>query len=179
MSNYLADMENMKINVNWGTIYVGWEGPGKSDRLLNFEDIFNYASNKLTVNNTEEESFMTELLSLYGDTKANDTELIRKYLHQLMILSQVDKALEEKKWVVVLLSKLLKTLNPSEEIKTLTELTSFWAMFDYPEYSPHIVQGRKNSIKPKEYYTQEFSKKMVSEHEKWMTWEISNFSSKH
>jgi hypothetical protein len=176
MIDYLETMKEMNIKVNWGTVYLGWLGPGKFHRLLSFINVFDYGSSLLKNQNTEEERIIIEILSLSGDAKENDTELIKKYLSNLKDLTKYNKEVEQRKWTVVLLKELLERLDKSKAIEVLTELTSFWAKFDYPEYSPHLVQGRNNSIRPQKYYTTEFSSRMILQHKRWIADQILTFS---
>lgn len=167
--SYIEKMKAVNIKANWGTLYLGWLGIGTCSRLISFEDIFKFGSHRLENHNAEEERLILELLALTGTTEENDTELVRKRLYTLAAFTKYNEDIEQRKWAVVLLKDLLIDLTRKNCITCLTELTSFWAQFGYPEYSPHVVQGRLNSIEPESYYTDKFCNTILTKHRKWIS----------
>ena len=41
--SYLDDMTTAGLPIGWGTLLVGWDGPGKYGRLLNADQVFSFA----------------------------------------------------------------------------------------------------------------------------------------
>jgi len=57
---------------------------------------------------------------------------------------------------------------PDEPMYGLIAFTEFWARFDYPDDSPHVVQGQNNCITPQEYYTKQNYDDMIIRHKNWL-----------
>ncbi|HDK7169786.1 TPA: DUF2247 family protein [Clostridium botulinum] len=151
-----------KISINWTTIIIGWYGPGKFIRQLNEKDIINYAINLIVNDDNQQE----EVLMLASCTEKDCCE-IEELINKLANKEKVNKEIEERKWQVILLMNLLNNLNNSPTYG-LIEITEFWEKFSYPENSPHVVQGLKNSISPFEYYSKENFAIIINMHKQWI-----------
>lgn len=158
----LEQLKKNKISVNWTTIIIGWYGPGKFVRQLKEKDIIDYAINIIL--NDENQKQEVLLLASYSE---KDCCEIEELLNKLAKEEKVNKEVEERKWEVILLMNLLKGLSDSPTYG-LIELTDFWEKFDYPVYSPHVVQGVRNNISPSDYYTKENYRALVNMHEQWI-----------
>lgn len=158
----LEQFRENKLGLNWTTIIIGWYGPGKFGRQLKEKDIIDYAVNLII--NDENQKQEVLLLASYNE---KDCCEIEELLKKLANEEEVNKEVEEKKWEVILLMNLLKGLS-DRPIDGLIELTDFWEKFDYPEYSPHVVQGVRNNISPSEYYTKENYHDLVNMHQQWI-----------
>lgn len=151
-----------KVPITWTTLLIGIEGPGKFEGLLESQDVINYAIEFMDLDN----DYPKEVLELASAYK-HENELVKKLVLDLSSKEKVDREDETKKWIVILLKEKLNNL-PESPLYGLIALTEFWEKFNYPEYSPHTIQGRGNEIKPEEYYSNDFYKNCVFEHRKWI-----------
>ena len=62
---------------------------------------------------------------------------------------------DKRKWIAIYLLKTLDALDDKDYINGLVTVGDVWAMFDFPDFSPHIIQGKNNNITPTEYYTED------------------------
>lgn len=156
---------------NWTTILEGWRRSREQSPVITAEEITRFAEERLSaVNDVSELDLVVGLLSL--DLHSADGANIEKHLSQLSELTGGDSAREIRKWRVILLEDVLKNL-PSDPLYALIELTDFWASFDYPEDSPHEVQGRGNNITPSAYYQPETLERLIRQHRTWIQEEKS------
>jgi hypothetical protein len=158
----LKRFEEEGIEINWLTIVIGWYGPGKYTRLLLNKDIIEYATNLIVEQNNQEEQVL-----MLASCREQDSEEIDTILNKLALGVVTSKDTEERKWVLILLKDLLFSIS-SNLIQGLVEITSFWEKFNYPSYSPHIIQGVNNNIKPKDYYSEQNYKKIIEAHKIWV-----------
>jgi hypothetical protein len=170
-NDYLKKFEDNNLSVNWTTILIGLKGPGKFEGKLSIGDVTNYAISKIEQNSSQCE----EVLILAG-LNEEDSELVYKYVKNLADGEDKDKEVELRKWIVILLKDVINTINP-DPLNGLIQFTEFWEKFDYPKFSPHIIQGINNTITPKEYYTPENFKRIVNLHDLWVKKEKEKLSS--
>lgn len=161
--NYIKRLQALGFPITWTLIFTGWNGPGKLGRLINVDDISEYATEMI---DRPEESYSPEAVSLAG-ASTQDTELVETCLKKLSATETVSLEFEARKWRYVLLEKCLETL-PKDPVEGLVALTAFWEQFDYPADCPHQVQGRKNQVAPNEYYTMPNYEDTVRRHVNWM-----------
>lgn len=153
------------IPINWTTIKVGWQGVGKYvRRLIEVDDIILFAVEAHS--NCSVEQSKTVLL-LMGVTE-KDKELIDSCLHKLHLLEGKDVSLEARKWRLGMVEELISDLE-NEALGGLLQLTEFWEQFNFPDDSPHVVQGLNNAITPKDYYTEINFKSIIEHHKKWIS----------
>jgi hypothetical protein len=146
---------------------MGWDGNVKFKRQLTGQNIVNFAMRKLEDGN---ESIDVALLA---SSQAANEEEISELLKKLSDSENINADTEFRKWRVVYVSKNLPT-NQTEYVQGLIELCDIWILFDFPDDSPHIFQGRNNFITPSEYYTQENYLELLGKHKKWIEKEISD-----
>jgi hypothetical protein len=151
--SWLDDMAAAGLPITWGTLLVGWEGPGKHGRLVDADEVFAFA-----------EPLMETLPAETVAALADRDELPRT-LRELA--AGADRARELRKWRWVMLRRALEEL-PKEPMYALLALTDFWERFDYPADSPHVVQGRGNQLSPAEYFTDENYRRIVDAHQRWL-----------
>ena len=155
-------MTSDNIAVNWSTILIGWYGPGKYDRQLSVAEIAAYAQD-LIEGNPEQPGAVLKL----AGARDGETEMVEYSLKQLAALEPGEENTEVRKWRLYLLKELEPTLN-DDPLYGLIALTEFWEKFDYPDDSPHVVQGRGNDQDPQQYYTPENFLNLRKLHREWM-----------
>lgn len=162
MDEDLQRIRNADLPVTWGTLLVGSGGLGHSGPLVTPAAISAYALDRLSTG-SEPRAELVELL----DGPPNDQNELTQLLRSLAQADGADLALEERKWRLVLLERLLNSLGP-DPIDGLLELTEFWLGLGFPEDSPHVVQGRDNSIQPGRYYTVAKFQEALARHKEWL-----------
>jgi hypothetical protein len=162
MSNALRDMRAAGIPVNWDVVRVGWTGPGTLGRQLTVDDIRTFADDAIIEARGAEAAAIATL-----STATSEHEVMENLEHLGSLSLEGERA-----WRVFLLGRLLEAL-PASPVDALAELTSFWSAFGFPSESPHIVQGRGNTISPAEYYTRDMKDRMVSAHRAWVAQELT------
>ena len=161
-NDYLNKFKEINLSVNWLTILIGLEGPGKFEAKLTAKDVTNYAISKVEKNNYIHEEVIT-IAGVYN----GDTDLLIKCVKKLVGKEVHNKEVELKKWIIVLLIDILKDIN-QDPLYGLIQLTEFWEKFDYPKFSPHIIQGVNNKISPKNYYTEKNFHNILNLHHDWI-----------
>lgn len=160
----------------WTTVRVGWDGLGvlspwperwtEFSPLLSPDEIAAYAYERMTTSSgREEERLIVELLGL--DLQTESRETVGDRLRSLSELDGRESEIELRKWRVVLLEQVLRTL-PHDALYGLMALSEFWQGFGFPSDSPHEVQGRGNAIDPSEYYQQDNMDRIVGRHRAWI-----------
>ena len=165
--SYLDAFGSAGIGVNWSTIAIGWDGPGKWPRLLTLEDVQTFASLALCAPQTANEA---NLVGIVAASSADIEDVTRK-IHSLAIASRADVEHELRKWRVILLKEALWKI-PRDPIYGLIALTEFWDKFNFPGDSPHIVQGRGDTTSPEDYYTEENYRRLLQRHASWVDFEV-------
>lgn len=159
------------FEITWTLLNIGFDGSAKFKKQLDVQDIINYAINKME---DGDESLDVVLLA---SSHAANAEEISELLKNLSKSEKVNTDVECRKWRVLCVSKNLPNIQ-DEYIQGLIELGDIWLMFDFPDNSPHVFQGRNNSITPNEYYTQENYEKLLENHRKWLDKEIADLRNK-
>lgn len=157
----LERFKKNKLPVNWATILIGWNGPGKFTRILTGQEIIEYALELI-----ESDSNVLEEVWLLVGCNKNDTEEIQDLLVKLASV-ECNEANEVLKWQIVLLQDELEKID-KRPLYGLLQLTEFWDKFNYPSDSPHIVQGMNNEVSPEEYYTKENFDNLIRAQNEWV-----------
>lgn len=167
-----AALQNFKrkFQVSWTTLLAGWRGLGQLGRLVTTPDIAQFALEQL-----ESTPGGNPALAELATASEAETGQVDRYLVQLASAAKKDYQTEVRKWTIILLEKQLEEL-PNDPLYGLLQLTEFWAALDFPDYSPHEVQGKGNGLSPSEYYSQENYAKAVEEHKRWIEQESLNLS---
>ena len=167
----LKDFKDKGFNVSWKLINIGFHGSEEFYEELSSKDIINYAISILesdfkdSVYKRLVEEIACEYEENYGKLDYNIKELVK-------LENNIDYKLEFRKWVYMYVSINLK--KNSDNIQGLIELTELWAKLDFPDFSPHIVQGVNNDIIPQDYYTTENYNYLLRKHFEWLEGELKN-----
>lgn len=164
----LHDFRDKRLNINWRTIQIGWNGPGKFLRQLTEKEIIDYAIELVTKAETQPEDIWT----LAGLSVGSSDE-IDIVLGRLVDIEKSDFDIEMRKWRVLLVNNALDNLK-NEPLYDLIALTEVWEKFNYPADSPHIVQGFNNSITPQEYYDNKNLEITIKQHRDWVDAELKS-----
>ena len=164
----LKDFKDKQLNINWRTIQIGWNGPGRFLRQLTFKEIIDYAVELVTKEETQSEDVWILAGLSEGDTNEIDTVLTR-----LVDNEKGDFNIELRKWRVLIIINELNNLK-NEPVYDLIALTEAWEKFGYPIDSPHVVQGLINSLIPQEYYSKENLEKTIKQHRDWVDFELKS-----
>ncbi len=170
MKNRLNLFKELKTDINWKTIYFGWKGIGRKDRLIEINEIVNYAIGT-AVNNSDCESEVLEIASIYKGNSDGVEELLKSLSEKELSNDEI----EIRKWILILLVEVLKGLSV-EPLYGLIELGEFWSQFDYPDFMPFQLQGRGNNISPEEYYTRGNYEKVIESHRKYVDRELEKLN---
>lgn len=163
----LQEFKDNSINLNWQTILIGLVGPGKLPPQVTPKEAVSYA-----IDLVSRDSNQSDVVWALAGSNENDTTEIKNLVREL---ANKEKGLQEDeldKWKVIMLKKELTELK-NDPIYDLIKLTEFWEMFNFPDDSPHVVQGMRNSIFPQDYYTKENYEKIIDNHRKWIERKIS------
>lgn len=167
----IRDFIEKEFGISWTLLNMGWDGSAKFKRQLAGQDIIDFAMSKME---DGDESIDVVLLA---SSHATDAEEISELLKRLSDGEEVDADNEFRKWRAIYVSKNLPDIQ-AEYIQGLIELGDIWALLDFPDDSPHVFQGRNNSITPNEYYTKENYVKLLEKHQEWLEKEIADLESK-
>lgn len=160
---FLNQAQLLGIPLSWELIRCAWDGTNELPRGVTVRVIQDFA-----LAQTESASG-NELRRLADLTSQDDYEEISKALYHLApeISDRAQRAFR-----LMRVHRVLDQL-PSDPLEGLMELTSFWGSLEFPLDSPHIVQGRDNSIRPEEYFTQGFFREILDRHNEWVRGELS------
>jgi len=153
--SYLDDMTAAGLPIGWGTLLVGWDGPGKHGRLVDADEVFAFAEPLM-------EGLPAETVAALADP-----DELPPALRELAAREGANRDRELRKWRLVMLKRAMTEL-PKDPLYGLIALTEFWERFDYPSDSPHIVQGRGNQLSPAEYFTDQNYRSILDDHERWI-----------
>jgi hypothetical protein len=170
------DKLSATFDTNWTTILVGWQGLGvlspwperwvEFPPLISAEEIADYSYARLVhSSDANERDLIEKLLSVKLQTQSRQE--IRNVLKRLSDMLGGNEAIELRKWRMVLLEDLLGTM-PKDALYGLMALSEFWQKFGFPADSPHVVQGRGNTITPSEYFQQENLDRLLGCHQAWL-----------
>ena len=160
--NKLRLLIEKQLKLNWVTILIGWEGPGKYTPQLIPKDIIEFATELVTNEDNQPESVW-----ILAGTSENDVTEVENLISQLAQSETVDRETELRKWRAILVEDALNNLS-DDPLYGLIGLTEVWGNFDYPTDSPHSVQGVNNSLSPQEYYTQDNYNHIIELHRAWI-----------
>lgn len=161
----IQEFKKNNFKTTWKLLNIGFKGSDIFANQLYSNDILEYAIEKLETDECDD--LVCELASEY----ANNTEGIDSLLKQLSRKEDTDESLELRKWRVVIVAQEI-TNKKDNCINGLMSLGDLWISMGYPEDSPHIFQGRENSITPEQYYTDENYCKIFEQHIAWLKKEI-------
>jgi len=167
----IKDFFEKGFEITWTLLNIGFEGSTKFKRQLNGQDIINYAITKM------EDDVETLDVVLLASSHIANTEEISELLKKLSNSEKVNADIEFRKWRAMYVSKHLPDIQ-NECIQGLIELGDIWVMFDFPDDSPHVFQGRNNTITPEEYYTQENYERLLEIHREWLDKEFDDLRKK-
>ncbi len=163
-----ADLKEFEdiFPINWTTLLLGLEGPGNYLNVISTLDVVNYVEQKVN-----KDAIICNQLVMSLSNYSDDKTALIACLRELIKTEDEDMDVELKKWQLYLLKKTIASL-PEDPIHGLIMLTDFWEKFDYPENSPHKVQGKDVSTHPNDYYTKDNYIRIVQQHENWLKNEI-------
>ena len=163
----------MGIPVTWGTLLVGFaEGHG----VLTGEEFAAFAIERASQTSTLGSELVDAMF-----VNPQDDEAVLATLRVLCEIERPEMGRETRKWRLLLVEDRLADL-PSDPVDGLFGLTEFWSGLDFPPDSPHVVQGRGNTIDPVEYYT---DATLVAERERHRMWvereraDLARFQDRH
>lgn len=169
MNPSLVDLiKSLGLPVTWQEMRAGWRLSKMSRRLIDPVDIELFAVEQLKTTEAEHVSDVA-VLATASDAEETDEALQR--------LAPVVSEFANRTVRAALLSELLDRLS-ANPIDALMALTSFWAEWGYPDDSPHVTQGRNNSMDPRSYYTSRNLSEIVAAHRTWLAKEIAQLRSK-
>jgi hypothetical protein len=165
--NYLNELRDTGLEVNWRTLLIGLEGPGKYRPLITLDDVQSFADELLATSTDPPESAVAIVVALSEDpTEAHAT------LRKLAEEEKSEPSLELRKWRLVLLRHTIVEL-PEDPVYGLLALTDFWERFDLSSDSPHVIQGRGNQLAPPDYFTEENYRHLLQKHRDWISMEAT------
>lgn len=163
------------FDVSWTTVLVGWNGLGVlspwPDRwttwppLISAHDIAAYADKRLSRCSGRELDLTVVLVA--SGLQRETREEIKDLLTPLSKLDGGDPQVELRKWRLVLLEETLVSM-PKDALHGLMALTEFWQSLGFPSDSPHVIQGRGNTITASEYYQEENLNQIITRHRSWI-----------
>lgn len=154
------------FGISWTLLNMGWSGNVKFKKQLAGQDIIDFAMSKM-----EDGDESIDVVLLASSHAANEEE-ISEILKRLSDSEDVNADNEFRKWRAIYVSKNLPDIH-AKYIQGLIKLGDIWTFLDFPDDSPHVFQGRNNSITPNEYYTQENYIKLLEKHREWVEKEIT------
>lgn len=160
-SDFIKRLRRKNISPTWGFLLLGLHGPGNLPRLLERQEIIDYALEKYL------NGCQNELVEKLAFARKDESDLVDNLLFDLKETENTPHQ-NLKIWELLLLEDLLSQL-PENPVSALCELTSFWNQFNFPKDSPHQVQGRFNLQTPEEYYTQKNYLFLLDQHKKWLS----------
>lgn len=169
--NKLQLLKNMGFRINWSLVRIGYCGEKNIPPQLTKNEVVDFAS--LILETARKEDY--EPLAVLITGSKNKSEFIEA-LDTLSKSEITCSALEYKKWRVFLVKQTLEKID-TDYTSGLLQLTELWISLGLPNDSPHIVQGRNNSITPQEYYSKKTFDNIVIRHREWVEKEINNICS--
>lgn len=161
--------------VNWTTLFIGWRGLGplspwpdqwaEFPPLLSTDELRAYAEERLASSSNEPERAV--ILRLLSELDDGGRQAITSILSELTRVDGGNQDTELRKWRLILLEDVLDNM-PTDAVYGLTALTEFWQSFGFPSESPHLVQGRGNTVTPSEYYQQVTLDRLRARHRAWI-----------
>ena len=162
MATIKDDFLSIGITPSWTLLRMGWEGLGKDKRrFVSRGDIESFAYDAVSQADAKSAVHIAQLSDCATLSDENIGYLLGK-------LAREPAESDTLKWQVLLLSRILSEMKDMDSVKGLTALTEFWAIWDYPDYMPHIVQGRGNTIAGYDYFSEKHFHIIIDRHERWI-----------
>ncbi len=156
----IADIKELKLNITWRMLYRGL-----LEKQIPINEIVEYAMEQL-----EKGDDRIEICELAGSSD-NDLEDIMNILYELADEEKSQDDLEDRKLRATRVNNFLKD-KYSNCIDGLMGLTELWLELGYTTDSPHIIQGKDNSISPMEYYTDANYNYLYEKNKSWLEDEV-------
>lgn len=167
----LKDFKDKGLNISWKLIDIGFHGSKEFYEEFSSKDIINYAISIMD-NDFKDLTYKKLIEDISCEYEENYEKLDSNIKRLVKLENNIDYKLEFRKWIYMYVNKNLKEDN--DYIQGLLELTEMWAKFNFPDFSPHIVQGVNNDITPQEYYTLENYNNLLKKHFEWLDVELEN-----
>jgi hypothetical protein len=156
----ISDIKELKLNITWRMLYRGL-----LKKQIPISEIVEYAMEQL-----EKGDDRIEICELAGSSD-NDLENIMNILYELADEEKSQDDLEDRKLRATRINNFLKD-KYSNCIDGLMGLTELWLELGYSTDSPHIIQGKDNSISPVEYYTDANYNYLYEKNKYWLEDEV-------
>jgi hypothetical protein len=156
----ISDIKELKLNITWRMLYRGL-----LKKQIPISEIVEYAMEQL-----EKGDDRIEICELAGSSD-NDLEDIMNILYELADEEKSQDDLEDRKLRATRINNFLKD-KYSNCIDGLMGLTELWLELGYSIDSPHIIQGKDNSISPVEYYTDANYNYLYEKNKYWLEDEV-------
>lgn len=155
----LSAFRHVGLTPTWSDLLEGRQGLKGTGPLISPAEVVSHAQDELASDDRDEVAL---LAALAPDQVSECDDLLRRVTNNEPVGPN-----PYLRWAVVLLSEVLAGI-PGDPIYGLLELTDFWQQFDYPDYMPHTVQGRFNSLSPEEYFTEDNYQHLLALHRDWL-----------
>ena len=142
------DFKKYNVGIDWNILKLGFYGFAYMKPQFDKNDIERYACNILSKSSNDNYN-----VALLASAKSLDDFEVSESLNKLVDNKSMEK--DKRKWIAIYLLKTLDALDDKDYINGLVTVGDVWAMFDFPDFSPHIIQGKNNNITPTEYYTED------------------------
>lgn len=156
----IADIKELKLNITWRMLYRGL-----LEKQIPINEIVEYAMEQL-----EKGDDRIEICELAGSSD-NDLDDIMNILYELADEEKSQDDLEDRKLRATRVNNFLKD-KYSNCIDGLMGLTELWLELGYTTDSPHIIQGKDNTISPVEYYTDANYNYLYEKNKSWLEDEV-------
>ena len=163
----LEDFKKNGFKITWKLLYVSFNN---SNYSLSSREIIDYATSLLN-------DYIDKNISCLAACQIDEIDYINQYLEILSENEDSDYNIEEKKVRLIYILKNMPNYN-TDYITGLIELGNIWASLDFPEDSPHIFQGRNNTICPNDYYTRDNYDYLYQRHLEWIEREKEKINNK-
>jgi hypothetical protein len=161
----LDDFSAIGFSLTWKLVDIGFRRCKYFAGSLTGEAIVEYAQTLLGTVGDE------QVLLLASEIEG-DAERIDECLRLLAEKESTSYETEFRKWRVLYVRDNLPDDDGVDYITGLIQLLDIWVKFDFPDDSPHIIQGRGNKISPIDYYTQDNYKMLLERNRAWVEKEI-------
>ena len=168
--NNLQKISLCGFRINWGTVLVGWEGPGEFGRLVSNREIIEYACDQIDKCQKSQYEFILEIASIDCKDDKEASDLIEKSLSEIVKVSECDLLFERRKWRIILLKDLFGRL-PEDPLNAILEVGEFW----HHNFKSPLMMGEKgNNFDPLENFrkTKDYAE-MINRVKEWLDKEES------
>ncbi|MDR2163324.1 MAG: DUF2247 family protein [Clostridiales Family XIII bacterium] len=166
----LREFTTAGFEITWKLLDIGFRRCKYFVGCLSPRTVIDYAQSQLE--ETEDEQILM-LAAEYED----DIEGIDACLCLLAKRENTSFELEFRKWRVLYVRDSLPKTN-TDYVAGLIKLLEMWGKFDFPDDSPHVIQGRYNQIAPEDYYTEDNYKILLKKNQDWIHKEIDEIRRK-